>query len=229
MRKPPCFGLVNESIGILTGAIAATTALASIVAFSRPEMIRDLLFEVGAVRRGEYIRLFSAGILHAHWGHLLVNLFSFFFFANPMEQLYGPVVVGVVFVVGVLGGNLLALVLHWNDLNYRALGASGGVCGVIFASVFLLPGASVIVFPVPIPIPSWLYAILFVAYSVYGARAQHDNIGHDAHLGGALVGLLAATALYPGIVAVNPLLYAAVLGGGVVAVGYLYRLSRKIL
>lgn len=204
----------------------ATVALASISAFSSPERIRDLLFEVGAVRQGEYVRLFSAGLLHANWGHLLVNLLSFYFFANPMEQLYGPMIVGVVFVVGVLGGNLLALCLHWNDPHYRALGASGGVCGVVFASIFLIPGASVIVFPLPIPIPAWLYAVLFVVYSVYGARSRNDNIGHDAHLGGALLGLLAATAFHPGIVAVNPWLYGTVLGGGIVAVGYLYRLSR---
>lgn len=218
------FGM-NE-LGIITGAILATTALASIGAFSRPELIRDYLFEVEAVRRGEYVRLLSAGLLHANWGHLLINMLSFYFFASGIEGVYGPLVVGLVFVVGVLGGNLLALALHWNDPQYRALGASGGVCGIVFASVFLLPGGSVYILPFPVPIPSWVYAICFVAYSVQGARSQRDNIGHDAHLGGALLGLATATALYPRLVVVSPLLFAVVVTGSLAAIVYLYRLSR---
>lgn len=211
---------------MITGAIIASTAIISIAAFSRPDWIRGHLFETAAVRQGEYGRLLSAGLLHANWGHLLVNMLSFYFFANNLEWVYGPFLVAVVFGVGVLGGNLLALMLHWNDPDYRALGASGGVCGIVFASVFLLPGGSIYILPFPFPIPSWIYAIFFVAYSVQGARAQRDNIGHDAHIGGALLGLAAATVLYPGLVAVNPLLFVVVVAGSLGAVFYLYRLSR---
>ncbi len=216
-----------NQLGIITGAILASTALVSIAAFSRPDWIRSYLFEVGAVRRGEYHRMFSAGLLHADWTHLLVNMFSFFFFANVLEHYYGSLVVAVVFAVGVLGGNVIALLMHWNDPNYRALGASGGVCGIIFASIFLMPGGSVYILPFPFPIPSWIYAILFVAYSVQAARAGRDNVGHDAHLGGALLGLGVATLMYPRLVVVSPLLFAGVVLGTIAALFYLYRLSRR--
>ena len=212
---------------MITAAIIASTAIVSIAAFSRPKWIRDHLFETAAVRRGEYGRLISAGLLHANWGHLLVNMLSFYFFANNLELIYGPFHVAVVFGVGVVGGNLLALALHWNDPHYRALGASGGVCGIVFASVFLLPGGSIYILPLPVPIPSWVYAVFFVVYSVQGARTQRDNVGHDAHLGGALLGLAAATVFYPGLVVVNPLLFTVVVGGSLGAVIYLYHLSRS--
>ena len=81
----------------------------------------------------------------------------------------------------------------------------------VFASIFLRPGGSIYLFFVPIPIPSWLFAMVFVAFSMYGARNQLGHIGHDAHLGGALIGLFTATLLHPAIVRESPLLYLAII------------------
>jgi hypothetical protein len=49
------------------------------------------------------------------------------------------------------------------------------------------------------------------------------NIGHDAHLGGAIVGLLITTALRPIIVVQSPILYAVVMGLSVMLFIHLYR------
>jgi hypothetical protein len=86
------------------------------------------------------------------------------------------------------------------------------VCGIIFAHIFLLPGGGIVIFPIPVSVPTWLYAILFLVGSYFQMRGQRGNIGHDAHLGGAVIGLLTATVLYPHIAARSPILYAAVLG-----------------
>jgi hypothetical protein len=67
-------------------------------------------------------------------------------------------------------------------------------------------------FPLPIGIPAYLYAVLFLAGSFMAHRSRSDNIGHDAHLGGAIVGLLVATGLYPKWVFAAPWMFAAVLG-----------------
>jgi hypothetical protein len=66
-------------------------------------------------------------------------------------------------------------------------------------------------FLIPIGIPAYIYAVIFMIGSYYGIRTQRDNIGHDAHLGGAIIGLLTATALRPSIVPQNPVLYPVVL------------------
>ena len=91
------------------------------------------------------------------------------------------------------------------------MGASGAVCGLIFASIALYPGMDIGLIFLPVYIPSWLFGLLFVLLSVYGIKAQNDNIGHDAHLGGGLVGMLVAIALYPQILSMNTVPILAVL------------------
>jgi hypothetical protein len=122
----------------------------------------------------------------------------------------------------------LSLALHRNH-EYRALGASGGVCGIIFACIFLLPGSSVYIFFIPFPIPAYIFAIAFIAYSYFGLRHQADNIGHDAHLGGAIIGLAVTTAMHPHIINDNPILYPVVMGFAAVLFLslYLYPLYMK--
>ena len=101
-----------------------------------------------------------------------------------------------------VGGNLLALFFHRNNPIYSAVGASGGVSGVLFASIVILPKMMLGIFFV-IPMPAWLFAILYLGYSVYGVQKQLGNIGHEAHLGGAVVGLVAPIIFYPEIFSQN--------------------------
>jgi hypothetical protein len=103
----------------------------------------------------------------------------------------------LIYFVSLIGGGLLSLLVHRNHGKYSAVGASGAVCGVMFASVALYPGIGIPLFPLPFVLPGWLYAILYVGFSIYGVRSQKDNIGHDAHLGGALVGMALVLALNP--------------------------------
>jgi membrane associated rhomboid family serine protease len=200
------------------------TAVVSALAFRRPGLWERLMFKPLEILRGQqYERLLTSGLIHADWGHLAWNALSFFLFGRHIEAIYGPVPLLAVYLAGILGGSLLSLVIHRNDIDYRALGASGGVCGVIFASIFLLPGGAIYMFFIPIGIPPYLYAIIFLVTSFISHRRKSDNIGHDAHLGGAIVGLLTATVLYPQMVFAAPLMFATVL---VLALGILFYLIR---
>jgi membrane associated rhomboid family serine protease len=154
--------------------------------------------------------MLSCGLIHADWFHFAFNAISFYSFAGNIEAIYGAKVLLPVYIAAILGGSLLFLIIHLNH-EYFALGASGGVCGVIFASIFLLPGSSVTIFPIPVGIPAYLYAILFLAGSFIAHRRQKDNIGHDAHLGGAIIGLLVAAALYPQLIFAEPWLFLTVI------------------
>jgi membrane associated rhomboid family serine protease len=145
----------------------------------------------------EYIRLISSGFLHIGWMHLVFNMITLYFFGASLELFLGPVPFLLVYLAGILGGNLLSLFLHRFHGDYSAIGASGAVCGVIFATIALFPGMSINFFFVPIPIAGWLYGLVFILYSIYGVRSGTDNIGHEAHLGGALTGMLAALAFEP--------------------------------
>jgi len=219
---------MNAQPAICTLLIVGLTAFFSYQGFTRSGFVDRFIFSTGRIlRRREYYRLISSACLHANWIHLLFNMFSLYSFGRSVELRFGVMTLLPIYLAGIVGGNLLSLYLHRNH-EYLALGASGGVCGVVFACIFLLPGGGVYVFPLPIAIPSCLYAILFVFVSFVGLRKQIGNIGHDAHLGGAIIGLLTATALHPSIVRQSPFLYAVVMLLSVGLFAYLYRWPRHL-
>jgi membrane associated rhomboid family serine protease len=196
----------------VTIVVLVVTALASWIAFQRPDLKERWMFTPQAVLGDkQYDRLLTSGLIHADWIHFAFNAFSFYSFGQSIEIVYGGTTLLLVYVSSILGGSLLSLFIHRRH-NYRALGASGGVCGVIFAAIFLLPGSSITMFPLPIGIPAYLYAGLFLVGSFLAHRRQADNIGHDAHLGGAIIGLLIAAALFPRMFLAAPWMLAGVLG-----------------
>lgn len=103
----------------------------------------------------------------------------------------------IIYFASLIGGNLLALFIHRNHPDYSAAGASGAICGLIFASIALSPNAGIGFILLPIYIPGWIYGILYVAFTIYAIRSKKDNIGHEAHLGGALLGMLITILFQP--------------------------------
>lgn len=143
----------------------------------------------------EYFRTISSGFLHADWVHLAFNMSSLYAFSASLEDDLGSLNYTLIYFASLLGGSLLSLYIHRNHGSYTAIGASGAVCGVVFASIALYPSVEIGIFG--FYMPSWLYALLFISISIFGIKSQASNIGHDAHLGGALIGLWVAVALRP--------------------------------
>lgn len=215
-----------EPFAPITMAIVAATSLFSLFCFRAPNVLDKHVFDpVRILRHNEYDRLLMSGFVHANLGHLLVNMFTLYSFGTEVETVAGAGTLIAVYFSAIVGGNLLSLRLHRDQL-YRALGASGGTCGVVFAAIFLAPGGSVYLFPVPVPIPPYLFAVLFILISFFGMRRQWGNIGHDAHLGGAVIGLAVATALHPSIVRESPALWCVVMALSIGLFWYLYRHPR---
>lgn len=175
------------------------TAVTTYLGFRRRDLFDRYCFRPERVlAHREWYRLLSSGFLHGDWMHFGFNALSLYIFGRGLEESYGPGILLVIYLGSIVGGDLVALYFHRNHA-YTSMGASGGVCGVIFATLFLLPGTRIILFPLPVGIPAWLYAILFMV-GIYLGKRRNDGIGHDAHFGGALVGVLLALALYPDIV-----------------------------
>lgn len=150
----------------------------------------------------EYIRLISSGFLHVSWMHLFFNMLSLCLFSFYLEPALHPLTYLVLYFGSLIGGNLLSLYLHRHNPPYSAVGASGAVCGVIFACIAIYPGMNIHLFGL-LSIPGWVYGLGYVLYAIYGIRSKDDNIGHDAHLGGGLVGLLIACVSTPEILLTN--------------------------
>ncbi len=179
-----------EDFSLITLVIVGLTSVVSYFGFHSDKLIRDYVFDAQKIMGEKQIyRLFTSALFHKNWTHLLFNMFSFYAFASYMEPAIGPLMLFLLYLFSILGGGLVSLWINRNR-EYLALGASGGVSGVIFSSIFIFPGGAILVFPFPIPIPALIYAVLFVLISMYGLRKPLGNVGHDAHLGGALTGLL---------------------------------------
>ncbi|MDQ8198326.1 rhomboid family intramembrane serine protease [Pelagicoccus enzymogenes] len=188
----------------VTIAICAITAVVTQIAFSRPEILQRLLFKPREILvDGQWDRILASALIHADWMHAGFNLFAFYSFGSAIEILYGWKTLVAVYLFSVMGGSLLSLFLHRHH-QYAALGASGGVSGIIFSTIFLVPGTGVSLFFIPIAIPGNAFALIYLLGSFWGLRKKVGNIGHDAHFGGAIVGLVFAFAIQPSFCLADP-------------------------
>ena len=132
----------------------------------------------------------SSGFLHANWLHFGFNMMALISFALSIEILLGYTSFLVIYFLSMLGGNLLSLYIHRNHGDYTAVGASGAISGVVAASIILYPGAEISLILIPYGIKSWIFGLVFILISILGIKSQSDDIGHEAHLGGIIVGIL---------------------------------------
>lgn len=140
----------------------------------------------------DYKRLLTAGFLHVSWMHLIFNMLTLFFFYGPVQGGLGTLPFLVIYFSSLVGGNLLSLMVYRKQGDYSSVGASGAINGVMFAAIALMPGMRIFGF-----IPGWVFGLLYVGVAIYGIRSKRDNIGHEAHLGGALIGMMVALLMYP--------------------------------
>lgn len=181
----------------VTIAIIIANALFSMKGFNDYAFFEKYKFNVGAIRRGEQVRMVSSAFLHANTQHIIFNMLSLFFFANGVIYTVGVVKFIVIYVASLLLGNLLSYFLHKDDYHYSAVGASGAVMGVVYAGILLVPGMRIY------GLPAWIFGVGYMIYTIYGMMKRNDNIGHDAHFGGAIAGYAIALASAPGLLEVR--------------------------
>lgn len=171
-------------------AIIAVTILFSLKGLNDVAFFRKFEFHIGSIRTGDHIRMISSGFLHADMGHLFFNMFTLYMFAPVVINYFGSASFFLIYMASLVFGSLLTLLMHKNDYNYRAIGASGAVMGVLYSAILIEPNMNLYMFFIPIPIPAYLFGIGYLLYSIYGMKAKNDNIGHTAHFGGAVGGYL---------------------------------------
>ena len=184
---------------MITIAIIAITCLVSILCFNGTLNGNKLLFNAYQVwHRKEWYRMFTSGLIHSGWGHLFFNMLTLYFFGRVVEQYFGAVfgnvtgtVLYIVLYVSALAVSSIGdLVKYRDDWNYNALGASGAVSAILFASILFAPKMGIYIYLIPIPVPGYIFAPLYLLYCWYMAKRDMDNIGHTAHFWGAVYGLL---------------------------------------
>ncbi|NPV51831.1 MAG: rhomboid family intramembrane serine protease [Candidatus Methanofastidiosum sp.] len=183
---------------ILTIILIATITVTTIYAFNHSDFYVKYSFNVGAIKnKKEYYRIISSAFIHVDYTHLVFNMVTLFSFAEYVEIEYSFIVIFLSFLFSVIGGGVFSLINNWKNDYYSAVGASGGVCGIIYSSIFLMESGSVYIMFIPIPVPDYVYAVSFILVSHYLMKKGIDNIGHDAHLGGAFTGVIYAICVIP--------------------------------
>jgi len=192
-------------LNVITIVLIAANVIISYKGFNDYSFLDKYKFQVGAVQRGEQIRMFSSGFLHADMQHLLFNMITLYFFADVVIQLLSPLYFLVIYVGSLFLGSLLSLYFHKHEYHYSAIGASGAVTGILYSAILLQPGMTLGLFFI-IPIPAYVFGIGYLLYSIYGMKNRIGNIGHDAHFGGAIGGFLITLLLSPDLFKTNLLM-----------------------
>ncbi len=180
----------------ITLIIIIATCIVSFIAFSNHNLLDQFIFYPPAVRRGQWYRFFSCGLIHADWGHLIFNMIALYFFGEAVESKFveafgamGRLVYLAMYVLALAASVIPTYINNKDNYHYRSLGASGGVSAVIFAGILFFPLAGIGLFFIPIRIAGFLFGILYLFVSGWLDKRGGGNINHSAHIFGALFGV----------------------------------------
>ncbi|WP_033194673.1 rhomboid family intramembrane serine protease [Ochrovirga pacifica] len=185
-------------------ALIAANILASLKGFKEQFFFNKYKFSVLSIQKGEQYRLFSSGFLHVDYFHLGFNMYALYLFSGTVLYSFSSVQFLLVYGVSLLAGNYLSLFVHKNDPYYSAVGASGAVTGIVYSSIVLFPDMKLYLLLIPIPIKGYFFGIAYLLYSIYGMRNQVGNVGHTAHIGGAVAGYLLTIVMQPSVFYQHP-------------------------
>lgn len=171
--------------------VASSTVISLIALYVYPPLLEaGYLKPYRMIRRNTWYELLTSGFLHASLGHLFVNMFTLYFFGSVMERVIGSDHFLALYLSGLVAAGLPSLLKHRNNPQYATLGASGAVGAALFAFIFLFPMEGIMLLIFPVPIPAVIFGILYLIYSMYASKQERGNINHEAHIAGAVWGIV---------------------------------------
>ena len=192
---------------MITLILVATTCIASFLSFSNDKLMRDLIFYPPAItNNNQWYRFITSGFIHADIQHLAFNMFTLYFFGKSWEFAYVEElgVSGLSYLILYFGALIASQIPSYlknkNNYHYSSLGASGAVSAVVFSMILLMPWNTLYVSV--LPVPAIIYAILYLSYTIYMGKKGGDNVNHDAHLWGAIFGLVFSIVLRPEVIGI---------------------------
>lgn len=187
---------------IIMLVIIGLTVLVSWQGWQNRELFDRLKFQMDAILEGkQYDRMITSAFLHADAMHLIFNMFAFYIFAPVVLSMFSSLSFVLIYIISILVGSLFTILFHGKEKWYTAVGASGGVSGVVFSAIMIYPDMPLrlIFFPF-FDFPAWAFALAYLGYSMFGMKSRHDNVGHAAHLGGSVAGIAVTLGMMPELI-----------------------------
>lgn len=187
--------------------IFAFTIATSIYVFSNQHMYPRMMLHPYSIHRdkSKFYTVFTSGLIHADWGHLLFNMITFYFFGFALEQFFvqvsgsiGHLYFALLYIISLVLSDIPTIMQQKNNAGYYSLGASGAISAVLFSYILFQPKAMLGIFMI-IPMPAYVFAVLYIGYCIWASKNSNDRINHDAHLFGALAGIVLTLIAYPWI------------------------------
>ena len=128
--------------------------------------------------------------MFAHGGilHILFNMYALWMFGTVLEKVWGPKRFLIFYLICGLAAGIAQMLLS----DSPSVGASGAIMGLLAAFGYLFPNTQFFIIPFPFPIKAKYLVVIVAAIDLFGGLhpGGNDNIGHFAHLGGLVMGLL---------------------------------------
>ncbi len=190
MLKPVAAATPQLDITVSMLVIASVVAVTFLAWAVKPVKLAFVLNPYLVRHKLQLHRLLTGAWLHADASHLLFNMLTLYFFADNVLRALGPVRFLILYFTSAVAAHIPTTIRHMNNPKYNSLGASGAVAAVMFSAIALYPGLKLSLLFLPIPIPGFVYAIGYLAYSAWSSYRARDGVNHDAHFAGAIFGSL---------------------------------------
>ncbi|MCT1531134.1 rhomboid family intramembrane serine protease [Sphingobacterium daejeonense] len=188
--------------------IFALTIGLSIYVFSKPELYGKWMLHPYTVYRDKsrWYLMLTSGLIHKDWMHLIFNMITFYYFGFGLEQIFveisgsmGHLLFALLYIVSLILSDIPTVIQQKNNYHYHSLGASGAISAVLFSYILFNPKMMLGIFMI-IPMPAYIFAFVYLAYCIWASKNSNDGINHDAHLFGALTGLVFTIIAYPWVI-----------------------------
>jgi membrane associated rhomboid family serine protease len=184
--------------------ILIVTIAASFYAWNQHNIYQKWMLNPYQIKHSkQYWRFITSGFVHLNYTHLFFNMFALYFFGQHVAYYFGAMgnqLLVVLYLSGIVISDIPTYLKYKDIPNYNSLGASGGVAAVLFSSIMFEPLNPIYIMFIPIGIPGFVLGTLYLIYSYYQGKRMSDNINHDAHLYGAIFGLVFTVLLRPGVI-----------------------------
>jgi membrane associated rhomboid family serine protease len=186
------FRIAPVTVSLCAACVVVFAAEYFLMITGRQQLLGLLALSGDGLARGWWWTPITHLFVHANLLHLAVNVFGLWFIGPEVETMLGRARFLVLYLVSGIAGGLLQTA--FSAPQSELVGASGSVCGVLlsFTTAYPeMPLRALLFFILPVSMKAKTLGRGLIVFSALCAALRlFPQLGHLAHLGGAVAGAL---------------------------------------